>query len=491
MGVILAGGISSAVVVDKWVYPPTALDKLEIVLHYPGASPGEVEESVCIPIEESLRELSGIKNLESRADSGHCTATVEVAPGHPTERLLLEAKLRVDAIETFPKAVENLAIQAQYDDLLAIILALHGKADTLTLKRLQDRIQGDLLKLPEVARVELYPDEHYEIGIEVAEATLRRYDLGFEEIAQTIRDSSLNLPGGEVHTSASDFVLRSPHQAYGELDFAALALRTRGDGSHLRLGEIADIKDGLAEQPPVLSRFDGQPAVMLQVFPAESITATAEAVRSYAKNLQLELPAGIHLTPWDDWSRYFQVRLEILLKNAVSALLMVYLTLFLFLRAQLALWTGVGVAVAFLGTVWWMLYLGLSLNMYTLSAFILALGIVVDDIIVIGEHIHARQGRRKSPLAAAIEGIQEMAPLVILMVMTTVAAFLPALSLPGVGGRLLYGVAAVIVLALLFSLVEALLILPAYLAHASPSGPKQGKGRRGVAASPEGIAALD
>lgn len=482
--VILAGGLSSAVVVDRMVYPPTALDKIEIVLHYPGASSGEVEQSICIPIEQALRDLSGIKKLESRADFSHCTVTVDVVPGYPTEELLLSAKLRVDAIKTFPSKVENLVIRERYDDLLAIILTLHGEADLLTLKRWQEQVWDDLLKLPEVGRIEIYPERFYEVAVEVDETTLRRYGLSFTEIAEAIQEASLNLPGGEIRGPETEFLLRTLNQAHDEPDFAAITLRSAVDGSRLRLGDIAKIRDGLAE-PPILNHFDGQPGFALQVFPAESITAASQAVIEYAEKLQSRLPEGVKVSTWDDWSRYFWVRLEILLKNALSAFLMVYLTLFLFLRAQLALWTSVGIAVAFMGAVWMMPYLGISLNMYSMSAFILVLGIVVDDSIVIGENIYACQSRQASPLAAAVKGVQEMAPLVILMVLTTVVAFLPALFLPGVGGRLLFGVAAVIVLTLLFSLVEALLILPAHLASAPAPPSTSPKEKRGWAAVQE------
>lgn len=465
MVLILIGGLASLPVIKKEVRPPVALDQIEIMVTYPGAAPSDVEQTLCIPIEEVTRELEAIKKITSEAQEGRCQMVVEVVAGGDTADLLAAIKRRVDSIKTWPAEVEPPVYQERYGDRRwAAVISVHGHTDRLILRQWAQRVGEGLLALPEVSEAQLISVPDYEVAIEVAPQQLWRYGLTLDDIAAAVAKASLDLPGGEVKTSAGEILLRHTGQAHSREEFEAIVLRAGEDGARLTLGQVATVRDGLVEEE-VIFRFDGEPSISIDVYPKGQIPAMVEAVRDYVAKVSPRLPEGVQLTIWDEEDRNFNRLAETLKSSALTGSCLVLILLWLFLGWQLACWASLGVLISFFGTLALMPWLDLSLNTYTIYAFILVLGIVVDDTIVIGENIHSHQQQGRLGLAGALSGTRELAPLVLLMILTTVVAFLPGWLLPGVEGRVIGNLAVVVILTLLFSLVDALLILPAHLAH--------------------------
>lgn len=474
---ILAGGLMTAFSLKMEVFPEFEADLITVSVNYLGAAPEEVEEAVCVRIEEAIQDLEGIKKLSATASEGVGTVTIEVRSGYDTRKLMDDVKTRVDAIDTFPEETEKPVIQEILFRRQVINIAIAGDTDEATLKTLAENIREDLLARPGISQVTLASARPYEISIEVSEDALRRYGLTFDEVTQAVRQSSLDLPGGSVKTEGGEILLRSKGQAYRGPEFASIVLRSRPDGTRLLLGDVARVVDGFAETDQ-WARFDGKPVVLLQIFRVgdERVLDIANTVKMYVQEKQKTLPDGISLTTWWDQSRIFRDRLNLMLKNGTAGLILVFLSLALFLRIRLAFWVALGILISFLGTFWMMPFVDMSINMISLFAFIVVLGIVVDDAIVVGENIYVHQMREKNPLKAAISGVQEVSKPVIFAVLTTVAAFSPLLSVEGVMGKFIAAVPTIVILMLAFSLVESLLILPAHLRHGQPeaSAPPSG-----------------
>jgi multidrug efflux pump subunit AcrB len=467
MWTIVVGGLLTASSIKMEVFPEFQSDIITVSVPYLGAAPEEVEEGVCVRIEEALQDLEGIKKLSSTASEGQGSVTIEVQSGYDTRKLLDDVKSRVDAISTFPEETENPIVQEVVLRRQVINVAVSGDTDEASLKSIGENLREDLLATPGITQVSLASARPYEVSIEVSENDLRRYGLTFEEVVAAVRRSSLDLPGGSVKTSGGEILLRSKGQAYRGTEFESIVLRSRSDGTRLLLGDVANVNDGFAETDQ-LSRFDGNPMVLLQIFRVgdERVLDVAGAVKEYVAKTQSSLPEGIKLTTWQDQSRIFQDRLDLMLNNGSMGLVLVFLSLALFLRIKLAFWTALGIAIAFMGTIWLMPVTDMSVNMISLFAFIVVLGIVVDDAIVVGENIYVHQNRNKgNPLMASIAGVQEVSKPVIFAILTSVAAFSPLLVVEGMMGKFIGAIPTIVILMLLFSLVESLLILPAHLRH--------------------------
>ena len=463
---IMAGGLLSIPSIKKEIFPEFATDMITVSVEYLGAAPEEVEESICIRIEEEVYDLDGIKKLVCTANEGIGMITVQLVPGTDDRKLLDEIKTRVDAIDTFPEETEKPVIQQLLARQPVINVAIAGNADESTLKRLGERVRDELGALPELTQVDLVSVRPDEISIEVSEDALRRYEITFDEVAQAVRRSSLDLPGGSIQTGGGEILLRTKGQAYHGQEFERLLLRTRSDGTRLLLADVATVVDGFAETDQS-ARFDGIPAVVIQVFRVgdQSVLDVAQTVREYVEQTQPHLPDGITLTTWADFSTYFESRLNLLVRNGATGLALVFLVLVLFLRFRLAFWVSLGIPASFLGAIWLMPILGSSINMISLFAFILVLGIVVDDAIVVGENIYTHQQRGKTWLQAAIDGTHEVAVPVIFAVLTTIVAFIPLLMVAGVTGKIWKIIPLVVIPTLIFSLIESQLVLPAHLAR--------------------------
>lgn len=478
---ILASGLLTMSGIKQEVFPEIASDLISVSVPYLGAAPEEVEEAVCVRIEEEIQSLEGIKQITSRAAEGLGTVIIELFPGTDVRKLLDDVKARIDAIDTFPEETEKPVIQELLNRRQVISLAVSGDTDEKTLKVLSEKIRDDILLLPGISQAEIASVRPYEISIEVSEQALRRYDLTFDEVAQAIRRSSVDLPGGSIKTEGGEILLRTKGQAYVGLEFEDIILRTRSDGTRVTVEDVAIVIDGFAETDQK-ARFDGKPAALIQVFRVgeEGALQVAREVKQYVQESQQRMPEGIQLTIWNDDSEVLRSRLDLLFRNGRSGFLLVFIILALFLRFRLAFWVALGIPVSFLGAIWLMPTFDVSVNMISLFAFVLVIGIVVDDAIIVGENIYSQFEKGKTGVQAAIDGVKGVATPVIFAVFTSIAAFWPLLRIEGFIGKIMAFIPIIVISTLAFSLLESLVILPSHLAHFTRKKKSIAQGWRGA-----------
>jgi multidrug efflux pump subunit AcrB len=376
----------------------------------------------------------------------------------------------VDGIDNFPDEARKPEVTQADVRFQVIDVAVAGDVDELTLKRLGERTRDEITALPGITDTELVAARPYEISIEVSESALRRHGITFDEVVAAVQRSSLDLPGGSLKTEGGEILLRTVGQAYEGTDFERIVLMSRPDGTRLHVGDVATVVDGF-EETDLQLHFDGRPAVLIQVFRVgqQSALEISRTVRDYAEKASQHLPDDVAITIAQDDARFLRGRLDTLLGNARSGFLLVILVLALFLRLRLALWVSLGVPISFMGALFLMPSLGISINLISLMAFIVVLGIVVDDAIIVGENVHTEQSSNpgESPLRGAVTGAAGVSTPVVFGVLTTVAAFAPMFFVPGPMGRVAAVIPAIVTLCLLFSLLESLFILPAHLGHGS------------------------
>ncbi len=475
MVMIVAGGLLALTRLRQEITPEIDTEMVTVSVAYPGASPAEVEEGICIKIEEAVLGLEGVERVRSSAAENGGTVYIELEGGYDQKDLLDDVKAAVDRIDTFPEEAEEPVVAEAEFNPSVLSVAVWGVAGDKVLRRVADRLRDRLTQRPEISVVELRNAPPWEIAIEVSEAALRRYGLRFDEVAAAVRRSSMDLPGGAIRSAGGEILLRGKGQAYRGREFEDLVLRAFPDGTRLRLGDVARVVDGFAETDQE-SRFNGEPAVLVGVFRIgdQDALTIATAVREVLAEEQLRLPEGIHLTVFGDDTKILRDRLDLMIRNGRMGLLLVLLTLGLFLRPRLAFWVTLGIPTAFLGTFWLMPAMDVTVNLISLFAFILALGIVVDDAIVFGENVHSWRQRGADGLTAAIRGSQEVAVPVFFSVATTMAAFAPLLFVPGRMGQFASVLPKIVLATLAFSLVEALVVLPAHLVHLPAQGARRG-----------------
>ena len=466
MLVLVVGGLIMLPTIRQEEFPSIDSDLVRISVEYLGATPEETEESVCLRIEEAVEGTPDVDRVSSLAVEGACVVTVELIVGSDEDAALSEIDNRVQGIDTFPDDTERPVVSKVLMRGLALMIAISGDTDERTLRVLGQRARDEIAMLPGVSQVGFDYVRPYEISIEVPEETLRRHGLSLDAVAQAVRTSSLDLPGGSVKTAGGEILLRSVGQAYYGADFEKIVVLTRNDGTSVTLGEIATIVDGF-EDLDLTARFNGQPAVVIQVdrIGDEDILDIVAEVRPWLVEFRKTLPVGIEVTVFRDASEDLVARLDALGANARSGLLLVVGILALFLRFRLAMWVTAGVPISLLGALLCFPFFGISISTLTVMAFILVLGILVDDAIVIGESVHQRESDTDTQMDAAIEGTLDVYIPVFFGVMTTVAAFIPLIIVPGRMGNFFGWLGLTAIICLFFSLVESQLILPAHLAH--------------------------
>ena len=464
--VIVASGAIVLSDLKQEIFPEFSLDVITVEVEYRGAGPQEVEDAICVRVEEALQGLEGIKQITSTANEGRGLVTLEVSAGYDVRRVLDDVKASVDAIDTFPEDVDKPVVQEITSRFQVINVAVAGEADLMTLKRMGEQVRDELTALPGLSQAELLNAPPYEISIEVSEEALRRWGLTFDRVAAAVRQYSVDLPGGSVKTAKGEILFRTKGQALSGEEYAKLPVLRRPDGTRIYLGDVATVVDGF-EDVAVSARFDGKPAVMVKVFRVgdQNAISIAEAVQAYVERASESAPRGIEIFTWHNSARYLESRIDLLVKNALSGLVLVFIVLALFLRLRLAFWVTLGIPVSFLGAIALMPAFDVSINMISLFSFILVLGIVVDDAIVVGENILTTQERTGKGPSAAIRGTCEVLVPVTFGVLTTMAAFAPMLFVPGVMGKMMSVFPLIILPTLFFSLVESNLILPSHLAH--------------------------
>ena len=469
MALMIAGGLLMGPRIRQEMFPDVELDVVTIAVPYPGASPVEVEEGVCIPIEEALQGLAGIKRIRASASESVATIAVELMSGEDVARRLADIRARVDAIDTLPEEAERPIVSQAELPRQVLSVALYGDVDERVLKEAAKRVREELAALPEISEVALAAVRPYEIAIEVSEDALERHGLTFDQVALALRRGSLDLPAGAVRAESGEILLRAQGKARSGEEFARIPVLTRPDGTRLEVGDVARVVDGFAESDQA-SRFDGQPAALIQVSRVgeQRVIDVAEAARSYVERTQRTLPPGVQMVVWQDMSAILRDRLDSMQISAWQGAALVLLSLALFLRLRLAFWVAWGVPTALLATFAILPFLGVSINWISLMGLVLVLGILVDDAIVVAENTYVEQQRSKSKLEGAIKGAEDIAIPVVFGVLTTIAAFAPMLAVPGSMGKLVRALPVVVIASLTFSLLEALWILPAHLASGGP-----------------------
>ena len=493
MALVLLAGISTWLKLKKEIFPETSTNVVSVSIPYPGATPEEVEKGVCIPIEEALRDLQGIDVMRSTAANSYGVVYVEVSGDSEVRDVLDDMKTRVDAIDNFAENIESPVYEEVLIKNQVLTVAISADANEQTLRGYADRIRNGMLsyvpKKPDnwldkfissfsgeagVSQVELTGIRPYEISIELSEDAMNAYGVSFDDVATAVRASSIDLPGGAVRTEAGEILIKTESKRYSAEQFEGIAVISRADGTVVPLSSIANVIDGF-EDVDLTSRFNGKNAATLQVFRVgnEDTLKVANAAISYLQSIRNDLPADVSIEIWNDNSKYLKGRLNLLKKNAIWGLILVLIILSLFLRPSLAALVTLGIPVSFTGAIWMMPYTDISINMITLFAFILVLGIVVDDAIVVGENVFKRMRAGECPKLASWRGTHEVGIVVIFGVLTTAAAFTPMLGISGVSGKIWRNIPWIVIPTLLFSLVQSKLILPAHLALLKPIKPNE------------------
>jgi multidrug efflux pump subunit AcrB len=467
---IIVAGLISAATIRKQTTPDFELNTIRVQVPYLGAAPQEVEEGVVVKVEEAIQDVKGIAKLTGSAREGVGTVVAEVSTDADFNEVLNEIKTRVDAISTFPALTEKPVIFKEEIPIHIVFVAIHGTLDEFARKRIAQEVRDELMQLPAVSSVQFLGDRAYEISIEVSEGVLRQYGLTMSEVSQAIKNSSVDMPGGTIKSEGGDILLRTEGQVYRGNEFASIVLRTFADGTRLTLSDIATITDGFVETDGY-GRFDGNRTATLRVLASgeQNELTTAAAVKKYMAEKVDRLPDGVNMDIWVDRSHYLKGRLQMMTKNMWQGALLVFIVLSLFLRMRVAMWVVVGIPITFLGAMWLMPHgpWPVTINMMSLFGFIVVLGIVVDDAIIIGESIYTKIRSDGHTLDNVIRGAHRVAIPATFGVLTTIAAFAPLLFIGGIAGPFFEAISVVVVLCLMFSLVESKLILPAHLVHAN------------------------
>ncbi len=465
---IIIGGIFGIITVQKQIFPQFSINVISIQVPYLGAAPQEVEEGVVLRIEEAIKDLEGIKKITSVAREGLGTVSVESEDGYEVQNLLDEIKVQVDAISTFPVNTEKpvvYRIKAQQDVLW---VSVFGDVTERELKEVTKNMRDEIANLPGISDVSVFGARDFEVSVEISEVQLQAYNLTFEDIVAAIRRTSVDIPGGSIRSENGDILLRAKGQAYTAWDFARIPLINKTDGTRLLIGDIASINDGFIEDNN-FSLFDGKTAMNIRVRAVgdQNALEISKSVNEYLDRKRTEFSDNITAASWGDSSFYLADRLSMMIKNMLAGAFLVFLILSIFLKIKLAFWVMVGLPVCFLGALMFMPLNGInvSINLLSLFGFILVLGIVVDDAIIMGESAYTEMDRHGHSVDNIIRGVKKVAMPATFGVLTTIAAFTPMLMVSGTFGVIWKTIGMVVILCLIFSLIESKLILPAHLAH--------------------------
>jgi len=471
MMIFLVGGAISYSSLNQEEFPDIDFGMIQVSIAYLGATPAEAESAVCLRVEEALEGAEDVERLTSTAREGGCDATIELTSGADLNRVLNDIKGKVDAITTFPAETEKPIVRAFSTTGNVMTLALSSNTDDRNLKAIAEDIRNDILDLDGISTANIEYIRPFEISIEVSEFTLRQYGLTLDQISKAIDRASLDMPGGTLRTASGEILLRMKGQVYRGDEYADIVVKSFPDGTQLRLRDIATIKDGFQEGY-LDARLNGVNAAIIDVMRVgdEDIISSARQVHNWMASSEFDLPEGMTLVVITDSAFATQERIGTVARNAYTGLVLVMIILALFLRFKLAIWVAAGIPIAVAGALILFPTVGLTISSLTVMGFILVLGIIVDDAIVVGERIHAYERKGYSKEEAAIEGTIAVSVPVIFGVLTTIAAFLPILLLGGQMGAFFNAIGAVVVFCLVASLIESQLILPGHIAHRKTEG---------------------
>ncbi len=466
MVVFLVGGLIFAGQIKKEVFPDFELDIVTIQVAYPGASPEEVERGIILAIEEAVQGIDGVKEITATAQEGSGRVTIEVVEGENIQRVAQDVQSAVDRIRSFPDEVEDPQVTIAQRRRSVVALALYGDVQESILRETAEIVRDRLLQDPGITQVDLYGIRDYEISISVPQATLRAYGLTLEGIAQTIRRAAVELPGGSIKTESGDVLVRMTERRDFGHQFGRIPIITTSNGTQVFLSDIAQVKDGFEETENFAS-YNGHPAILIDVYRIGDQTPldVSDTVRQRVDEIRPDLPPGIDLVSHNDRSDIYRQRMELMLRNGYFGLSLVFVLLAIFLEPRLAFWVSLGIPISILGALFFLPAAGVSINVISMFAFIITLGIVVDDAIVAGENMYHHRQAGKPWLQAAISGTREIAMPVTFSVLTNIVAFSPLLFISGFMGKVFRQIPIVVVAVFAVSLIESLLILPAHIGH--------------------------
>ncbi len=471
MILVIVLGVLESGQLRKEAFPSREPDSLTISVSYDSGSARQSEEGLAIKIEEQLEDVIGIESITSSSTGTGVTVTVEKQNDYDLDTLLRDVKTKVDAISTFPTDAKKPVIEKAQREEHAIWLQLYGDTDRHSLQQLADELKADLMDKANISRVTISGWKDPMMVIEIDEGKLQAYGLSLSDVEDAVNAGSSNTMTAVLRNEALYMQLKASEQAYLKQDFARIVLLTADNGQQLLLGDVADIRDIYDDDTSVLSRYQGHDSIALQVITTgledigDSVTAAREVAEEWLLNGSL--PENVQLATWYDRSEQIVDRLQLLLKNALTGIALVFILLALFLNLSVAFWVAMGLPFVFFGTLYFMgdSFAGLSLNEFTTFGFLLALGIIVDDAVVVGESVYDVRSKEGDKLANTIKGTMQVAVPTLFGVFTTVAAFFALAQIEGGLGELYAQFAAVVTIALLMSIIESKLILPAHLAH--------------------------
>ena len=472
MLVLMVGGLAMTFQLKQEVFPEIELDVVSVQVTYPGASPSEVEQGIVLAVEEAVRGIDGVKKVTATARESLGLVNVELLLGADRDRALSDVKSAVDRIVSFPEEAERPVVQLIANRREVISLVVYGDVREEALRVWAERAREDLLNDPNITQIDLLGARPLEVSVEVSQEKLREYNLTHDQLAALVRQSSLELPGGGLKTDSGEVLVRTAERKDRGEEFEEIVVLSRPDGTQVRLGDLATVRDGFRETEE-FANYEGKRAIMLRVFRVadQNPIEVADAVKKYAEDNAEALPEGLSYALWNDQSQIYRERIDLLLRNAYMGLALVFVCLGLFLDFKLAFWVMLGIPISFLGSMLLLPVTDVSINMISLFAFIITLGIVVDDAIVVGENIHSARQRGLSFEDAAVMGVRQIAAPVVFSVTTTVVAFAPMFFVPGTMGKIFKVIPTIVIAVLLLSLFESLLILPAHLAHGNDREP--------------------
>jgi multidrug efflux pump subunit AcrB len=490
---IIAAGLFTMVKMRREMFPQFTLDMINVSVFYPGSSPEEVEEGICIKIEEKIEGIEGISRIISAAREGSGSVLAELESGADVQKILDEIKAEVDRIDTFPEEAEEPVVLEIVRQDPAASVVVYGDVSENLLRQVAEDIRDDLLeakplfradsggwqdfyhslvkflkfKQPDtISQIDLVGVRDYEIAVEVSEENLQRYGISFDQLVSAIKSGSVDLPGGSIKTSQGEILVRSKGQLYTGREFETLPLITLNDGTVVRLGQVAKVIDGF-EDIDLKTRFNGKPAALVVVNRTsdQDVIEIAKIAKDYVDSHRNQLPEKINLAIWANISTMVQDRIDLLLRNGAQGIILVFIALALFLNIRLAFWVAAGIPISFMGAFLVLNFLDQTVNMISLFAFIMTLGILVDDAIIVGENVYTHYSKGKSPSVAVVDGLTEVGGPVVMAVATTVVAFTPLMFIAGLMGKFIAVMPMAVIAILLVSLGEALVILPTHLDH--------------------------
>ncbi len=463
---LLVGGLIWGTQIKQEIFPEFSIDNVIISVAYPGASPEEIEQGIILPIEEAIQNIDGIEETISVAYEGSGIVTVETIADINMQQLATDIKNEIDRISSFPDDAEEPFVYIPSRKRQVVTLIVSGDQSQSVLREVTEMVRDQLLQDEGITQVDLVGDRPLEMSFEIPQDTLRRYSLTLADIAAKIKNASIDLPGGSIKTSGGELLIRMKERKDYQNEFALVPIVTSANGSIVTLGDIATIKDSFVETDQFLF-YNNKPALRIDVYRIGDQTpiSVSDAVMKHLQELRHSLPDGITVNHVNDRSEAFKQRMDLLVKNGYLGLILVFLLLGLFLEPRLAFWVTIGIPISFLGSLLLIPQFGVSINMVSLFAFIVALGIVVDDTIIIGENVHRYKQQGHSSFEAAVKGAKEMAMPVTFGIITNIVTFLPLYFMPGTMGKIFSTIPVVVISVLFISLMEALFVLPAHLGH--------------------------